>query len=258
MIRQQVDSRMGRFEELLTQLVANSAGTNNAQKQFGQLIARPSDLRTLCDGLLTDVATPPLWSRHLNTHDISNAWDPSVEYRPCPCIRRRNIQRHERYLGPLVFETETSKIKHHAPECLYSQLKPLEQKTKRGLGITIPGVQMLLRKAIRVSLFLSTGTRGLNWGQNVSWIATVDPEISPAFRIADTAVMAIRFGVLTAEECQAVLESCWRRIFWCYAQKTASPTDVDRKGITILGQFVDGAWVRSKPNPHHSRSFGLC
>lgn len=243
LIQQQVDSRMGRFEELLTQLVvANSAGTQTAQKQFGQLLARPSDLRTLCDGFLSTGPHQSPQSNLFATQNELQAPGMSMGYRPCPCMRRRYTQRHSRSFGPLVFDTETCEIRHHAHGCPFSQLTPPEKQAKRWLSVSVPGVQGLLKKAVRLSFGLSTGAGGSTFSQSLSWVANVDPSTSPAFRISEIAIQAIEGRYtrdLSVTEIHTVLESCWRRIFWCYAEKTASPTDVDEYGRTILGKVVD-------------------
>lgn len=235
MMRQQVDNRLGRFEELLTQLVAaNSAGTQSTQKQFGQLLARPSDLQTLCDRLLSRGPHQTSETSPFGTRNVSQAR--GIGYLPCPCTRRRYTQRHSRSLGPLVFDTETREIKHHAAGCPLSQLTPPEKQAMKWLSVSVPGVQGLLKKALRLSFGLSTGAGGSTFSQSLSWVATVDSNTSPAFRIAEIAIEAIRE---IDSEVNTFLESCRRRIFWCYAQKIASPTDVDEKGVNILGQIVD-------------------
>lgn len=253
-----IETRLERFEGLLTQTAESTEDDSSANRQVARLVARPSDLRAMCDGLLSST------SRQSEVKglpkDAEGQWSGfSGKFRPCYCTRRRKLLRNKSSWGPLFLETESVQTVYHTPECPLSRTKPPELQSKRAFGVTIPAVQRIVQNAVYVSLSLSFGAGGSTFGQSIDWTATVDRSRSPAFKIATVAQDVFHdYGALriSLQEAQRLLESCWRRLLWCYDQKMASPSDVNGCGQTVLATVVSARIaddVSCSPSPDMSR-----
>ncbi|KAF5558892.1 hypothetical protein FPHYL_7233 [Fusarium phyllophilum] len=148
----------------------------------------------------------------------------------CSCKTQR-VRYSQRYWGPFTVEAEVRSRDHHAPECLMSKLPASTRRTKRILSLMIPTSQRLWARASRVSLSFTTGAGILGLGQKLTWVATVDEDSSPAFRMVRT----IRFYEhLQLKDMRIMLASCLRRLVWCYINYHASVTDVNMNGDSII------------------------
>lgn len=149
----------------------------------------------------------------------------------CGCMTRR--KRSDRVgWDNLSMVTETSSSDHHTPECPLSKRPPAKSQTRR-LRFSVPIVQSIWKSAARISLSLTTGAGGFNFGQRLTWVATVDSALSPTFRILELAMQAFDTS-LPNGDLQGLLESCFRRLAWCYATRQASVTDVNERGQSML------------------------
>ncbi|KAF5985466.1 hypothetical protein FBULB1_2895 [Fusarium bulbicola] len=148
----------------------------------------------------------------------------------CSCQTQR-VRYSQRYWGPLLLEAEVRSRDHHAPECPMSKLPVSTRRTKRVLSLLIPTGKRLWGRASKVSLSFTTGAGILGLGQKLTWVATVDENSSPVFRMVRT----IRsYEHLQRKDTNTLLASCFRRLIWCYANYHASVTDVNEDGDTLL------------------------
>ncbi|TEA12171.1 hypothetical protein C8034_v006580 [Colletotrichum sidae] len=145
--------KLDRVEELLMQL---SRGSRDTNRQVGQLVACPSDLQDLCDGVFS-LPLPDLDSSSGTDTRAIRPRSLISSTRGCLCSKRKRMQQSTKSFGPLFFESEMSETRHHAPNCPWSRVAPPVQQHKKGFGVTIPAVHRILRRAIRASLCMSTG-----------------------------------------------------------------------------------------------------
>ncbi|WJG34384.1 uncharacterized protein FOBCDRAFT_194209 [Fusarium oxysporum Fo47] len=153
------------------------------------------------------------------------------------CICRKNYKRRERrQWGPFIVENEMSFTDYHSPGCPFSTQQPLKQQTKRTLKFPIPFIDKRWRNTGQFSLFLTAGTGGMGFGQSLAWVETVDTGQSPSFKIVEIAIC--HQPLTTNEDSEALLLSCYRRLKWCFANRRASITDVDRSGRSIVDHIT--------------------
>ncbi|KAI3574414.1 hypothetical protein IWW34DRAFT_705882 [Fusarium oxysporum f. sp. albedinis] len=153
------------------------------------------------------------------------------------CICRKNYKRRERrQWGPFIVENEMSFTDYHSPGCPFSTQQPLKQQTKRTLKFPIPFIDKRWRNTSQFSLFLTAGTGGMRFGQSLAWVETVDTDQSPSFKIV--AIAMCHQPLTTNEDSEALLLSCYRRLKWCFANRRASITDVDRSGRSIVDHIT--------------------
>lgn len=149
------------------------------------------------------------------------------------CVCRKTCKRRERrQWGPFIVENEMSFTDYHSPGCPLSTQQPLKQQTKRTLKFPIPFVESRWRNASHFSLFITAGTGGMDFGQSLAWVETVDRSQSPSFKIVEVAMDLQRLP--TDNDRETLLLSCYRRLKWCFADKRASITDVDKSGRSIV------------------------
>lgn len=108
------------------------------------------------------------------------------------CVCRRSYRRRERrQWGPFILENEISFTDYHLPGYPLSTQQPLEQRTKRTVKFPIPFTQSRWRNASHFSLFFTAGTGRMSLGQNLTWVATVDRDQSPSFKIVEVATRGL-------------------------------------------------------------------
>ncbi|KLO81182.1 Uncharacterized protein LW93_4756 [Fusarium fujikuroi] len=149
------------------------------------------------------------------------------------CVCPKSYKRRERrQWGPFIVENEMSFTDYHSPGCPLSTQEPLKERTKRALKFPLPFIGSRWRNTNQFSLFFTAGTGGMSFGQNLSWVATVDSDQSPSFKIMKLALH--RQYLLTHEDCGVLLSSCYRRLKCCFSNRKASITDVDKYGRSIV------------------------
>ncbi|CZR32753.1 uncharacterized protein FPRO_01958 [Fusarium proliferatum ET1] len=149
------------------------------------------------------------------------------------CFCRKSYKRCEqRQWGPFIVEKEISFTDYHSPGCSFSTQEPIKEQTKRTLKFPIPFSQRHWRNISQFSLFFTAGTGGMSLGQHLTWVTTVDSLQSPSFRIVELAMNVGRLS--TDSDREVFLWSCSRRLKSCFADKSASITDVDKFGRSIV------------------------
>ncbi|CVL03799.1 uncharacterized protein FMAN_14989 [Fusarium mangiferae] len=148
----------------------------------------------------------------------------------CCCKTQRSRFSQNRW-GPFLLEVEISSRDHHAPECPMSKLSAVTHHTKRVLNLSLLTSLKLPGRASRFSLAFTTGAGILGLSQKLTWVATVDEDSSPVFRIAR---MMEKYNRLPRKDMRILLASCLRRLVWCYVNSHASVTDVNKNGDSII------------------------
>ncbi|CVL11712.1 uncharacterized protein FPRN_14912 [Fusarium proliferatum] len=232
-------SAESKIDEILTHL--RNAGT--AQSQVARLVSYPQDLQILCDAVSNAAFNqrPPSELPALqpvrSDSRLSNA-TPGF----CRCAKRQDLQRKAGRWGLVFLETELKRTTYHAPECPLSQVMTSKQQKTRVLGVSIPNILGILTAAVGVSVSLTTGAGGFSMGQNITWAATVDDNSSPSFKIVRTlcALKTWREPSLGSKECEMIARSCVRRLHLCYANRQASPLDINSNGDSVLDILASG------------------
>ncbi|RBA18146.1 hypothetical protein FPRO05_11162 [Fusarium proliferatum] len=147
----------------------------------------------------------------------------------CSCKTQRSRFSQTRW-GPFLLEVEISSRDHHAPECPMSKLSAATHQTKRVLNLSLPTSLKLPGRASRFSLSFTTGAGILGLSQ-LTWVATVDEDSSPVFRIVR---MMEKYNRLPRKDMHILLASCLRRLVWCYVNSHAAVTDVNKNGDSII------------------------
>ncbi|QKD62862.2 uncharacterized protein FOBCDRAFT_193659 [Fusarium oxysporum Fo47] len=148
----------------------------------------------------------------------------------CSCKTQRT--RYSRNLwGPFLVEAEIRSRDHHAPECPMSKLPAATRQTKRVLNFSIPTLQNYWRSASKVTLSFTTGAGILGIHQTVTWIATVDMQVSPVFRLVRSVTYYIH---LQHTDMRMLLDSCFRRLVWLFTKHYGSAMDVNERGHSVL------------------------
>ncbi|PCD46477.1 hypothetical protein AU210_001883 [Fusarium oxysporum f. sp. radicis-cucumerinum] len=164
------------------------------------------------------------------------------------CICRKNYKRCERrQWGPFIVENEMSFTDYHSPGCPFSTQQPLKQQTKRTLKFPIPFIDKRWRNTSQFSLFLTAGTGGMGFGQSLAWVETIDTDQSPSFKIV--AIAMDHIYLIWNGDSEALLLSCYRRLKWCFANRRASITDVDRSGRSIV-DYATSRFCILQPGEH--------
>ncbi|KAF4442048.1 hypothetical protein FACUT_2271 [Fusarium acutatum] len=224
-----------KIDEILTHL--RSAET--VQTQVAQLVSYPEDLRILCDA----VSNVSLRSEPPNSHttrSITGQRGRAQEL--CNCAKRQAIRRRRARLGLIYFETELKRITHHAPECSLSQVVTTTEQKRNVVGVSIPNILNILTSAVGVSISLTTGAGGFSLAQNITWSPTVDESLSPAFKLV-RALCDLKIWTepsLGKKEYEMIAKSCVRRLHLCYANRQASPLDMNSNGESVLDILASG------------------
>ncbi|KAF5642507.1 uncharacterized protein FTJAE_3664 [Fusarium tjaetaba] len=191
---------------------------------------------------VSDLTSRYSFNANLLQNSASESFNPSIQttsYQSgdsmtfdafCSCKTQQTRFSQHRW-GPFVVEAEIRSREHHAPECPMSKLPASTRRTKRVLSLSIPTSQKLWRRASKVSLSFTTGAGILGLGQKLTWVATVDADSSPAFRMVRTIGF---YEHLQLKDMRILLASCLRRLVWCYANYHAYVTDVNKHGDSII------------------------
>ncbi|KAG9494889.1 hypothetical protein J7337_013118 [Fusarium musae] len=228
-----------KIDEILTHL--RSAET--IQTQVTQLVSYPKDLQILCDAVSNVSLRSEPRSMPLNPHTTRSVTGQRGRTDDlCNCAKRQAIQRSRTRLGLMYFETEHKRITHHAPECPLSQIVTSTEQKRNAVGISIPNILNILTNAVGISLSLTTGAGGFSLAQNITWSPTVDESLSPAFKIVRALcdLKTWREPSLGKKEYEMIAKSCVRRLHLCYANRQASPVDMNSNGESVLDVLASG------------------
>ncbi|KLP04221.1 uncharacterized protein FFB20_00728 [Fusarium fujikuroi] len=228
-----------KIDEILTHL--RSAETT--QTQVAQLVSYPKDLQILCDAVSNVSLRSEPRSMPPNPHTIrSITAQRGRAHDLCNCAKRQNIQRSRARLGLIFFERELKRTSHHAPECPLSQVVTSTEQKRNAVGISIPNILNILTSAVGVSISLTTGAGGFSLAQNITWRPTVDDSLSPAFKLVRALcdLQTWREPSLGKKEYEMIAKSCVRRLHLCYANRQASPLDMNSNGESVLDVLASG------------------
>ncbi|KAK1564256.1 uncharacterized protein LY79DRAFT_136399 [Colletotrichum navitas] len=222
-------NQQNRFEEILTEMARGSANHRARDVETARLIAKPADLKTMCDAILQPQA---------QIERIATSGIPIMNDRLCPCVRRRSLQRAESTWGPIFYTKLRRLTMHHLPGCPWQTLTPTECQQIRAFGFRIYKIGSLLEDAIRLSCSLSFGAGGLSINHGIDRIATVSDDRSPVFKIQEIIVNCLEKKILDFREKKKFAEECFKSILWCYSEKLACPSDVDGDGATLAMRLM--------------------
>ncbi|KAJ4864201.1 hypothetical protein T069G_00731 [Trichoderma breve] len=220
-----------KLDDLLDRLQQNNtAGAAalyeaNPRVAIYKLAYKPSNLAALCASLESTTNV-------LRTAPIAEAsW--------CPC-RRHIVHRTKRisWLPWDFWDDEILRFEHYKG-CKYFRSNGDERSRTRRLRVT-----SLIRNAVIITLYTSTGAGGQSLGVNLEYRVTVDRMVSPAFRV-----------ISVLEECADMLcfplmqgaqrtngQTQWKKLAFSAGQKIeylfrlgkASPKDVDSRNKSLL------------------------
>ncbi|KAK1983654.1 hypothetical protein LZ30DRAFT_473910 [Colletotrichum cereale] len=220
-----------RIEEILIGMARRSVNPGAQEVEVARLVAKPADLKTMCDAILQPQA---------QMERIATSSNPSMRDQLCPCVRRRSLQREERSWGPIVFTKVKRLTKHHLPGCPWLNLAPPECRQTRDIRFKLRDIGPLLEGAIHLTWSLSFGAGGLSIKHGINWNATVSEDCSPVFKIGRTLLMGLMWEFYDFKEKKRFVEECLKSILWCYSQKLACPSDVDDRGASLPTRLLTG------------------
>ncbi|KAF4501669.1 hypothetical protein FAGAP_2122 [Fusarium agapanthi] len=213
------------------------------QTQVARVVSYPKDLQILCDAVSKVSLRSEPRSMPPNPHTIRSITRQRGRAQElCNCAKRQHIQRSRARLGLVFFETESKRITHHAPECPLSQVVTSTEQKRNAVGISIPNILNILKSAVGVSISLTTGAGGFSLAQNITWSPTVDESLSPAFKLirALCDLKTWKEPSLGKTEYEMIATSCVRRLHLCYANRQASPLDMNSNGESVLDVLASG------------------
>lgn len=202
------------------------------EQTLGRLLAKPSNLRTLCDEF--DVGNLAVSPRRQSQQIVGASASSSMvltEYSGslarCFCRPRRHFSRRQTQWGPFQVYREDDVRNAHLPDCEMSSFVP--RNGRYSLNLEFAGLRHLLKKAVGVSLSISFGAGGSSLGQNLTVRNTVDSNTAPAFQILDTLEQALFH---TNGEGRRLLwpefiKLAIGKLVECFREGCAMPTDFD-------------------------------
>ncbi|RKL41589.1 hypothetical protein BFJ72_g5481 [Fusarium proliferatum] len=231
------------FNTKIDEILAHLRSAETVQTQVAQLVSYPKDLQVLCDAVSNVSLRSEPRSLPPNPHTIRSITDQRGRAHDlCNCAKRQNIQRSRARLGLIFFETELKRTSHHAPECPLSQVVTSTEQKRNAVGFSIPNILNILTSAVGVSISLTTGAGGFSLAQNITWSPTVDDSLSPAFQLV-RALCDLKTWTepsLGKKEYEMIAKSCVRRLHLCYANRQASPLDMNSNGESVLDVLASG------------------
>ncbi|KAF4499507.1 hypothetical protein FAGAP_4297 [Fusarium agapanthi] len=225
------DERLSTTQQDVRELLILTRDSEDSKLLLRTMSQQISDLtsRTSVTANLLQNPVSHTFISHIETTSYQGGG--SMAFNAFCSFQTQRVRYSQRYWEPLLLEAEVRSRDHHAPECPMSKLPASTRRTKRVLSFLIPTGQRLWGRASKVSLSFTTGAGILGLGQKLTWVATVDEDSSPVFRMVRT----IRsYEHLQRKDTNTLLASCFRRLVWCYANYHASVTDVNEDGDTVL------------------------
>lgn len=262
-----VDRRLENFEELLTDMARRTElQLTTADLESARLAARPSNLQAMCDGLRGFANTSEEMLKYEVGQEHYNFEGRMIRNTTrCSCkdyCRRNN---HQIRWGPVKFKAKNQRVTRHSRDCPMEMFMDNENRSSLIFEVTIPMLQLITGKAVRLFWSLTSGRSGLHLHQRLNVNEVVDPDCSLPFRLGSFAE-----SVLSSPESQnflgpegrfRLLGAIWRRLLWCYLQNKAFPTDVNERGETLLYYLLQRMKVWSTQNmirPHRNSRADAC
>ncbi|KAI8635327.1 hypothetical protein F5Y19DRAFT_407376 [Xylariaceae sp. FL1651] len=241
-----IESRLKSFllQALDGQTSASSLGVQSVL--MGRLLSKPSllkDAHEAVDSVLDDQHELAVHQSGFRQNRASKT-DSSLMMTwnsACCCYRkRREVKRQSRTWSPFILTSDASSESRHHPYC--PCYRAGDTKGKQEWTVTFIGLRRLLSTAVSVGFSKTYGAGGGGISPIFRYCAMVDHAQSPAFRIVSVmadamhALLWVREG--KPEIFRKVLSHGISRVQTVYANGTASPSDVDSTGATILDSFV--------------------
>lgn len=230
-----------------------------ATKFIGQLVARPGNLRAVCNTVVPVYAervatrsTPghigneshilPTHSDRIASpsnqtfaaHDsrtvnrLATLLPPNMV---CLCKRAgklgRQVQRRSQFWGPLYLYQDTDTMQH-LPRCPFHQVATKQRDQTTGMRVT--GLKYLLGAAIEISFNMRSGAGGWGISPAFTYYPTVDTKSAPAFRIVE--LMKELFYRISRED--------W---YICHNDKPAS-MDNPTETVPVMDESTRARFVR--------------
>lgn len=202
----------------------------------GRLIARPNNLRSLCN----ELSSLPRGSESF-TYFKSASLQSSINLGNASYIygRRKRRRRQRIRWGPFEFYDEDTLTEENLPDSNISQAI----SRHRSIGLKYLGAANLLSRAVNIAFSMSSGAGGFSIAPSFTYYATVDERTAPAFRLLD--LLRRHLVSLETKEAhfQGIAQAVFGKIFMLYRERRASYTDVNFNNRTILhvvGDLVCG------------------
>lgn len=239
----------------VTRIYESLNSGRSSSRMLGQLLAKPSDLKVLCDEVvsvernLTNNFAHEQSSVAVATNQLSRNFTPGLSSYHCLCRDRRKFRRQATRWGSLELYGQETVEEFHFPDCARSQV--VLKRHQKAWGMRYTGLISLLGKAVEISFAMTSGAGGGSMGPMFTYYATVDPTISPAFQviglIGDIArELGAREYIITAEnetfryqwlrsgQWQRLVETGSKKIQKLFRNRAASPTDLNPQNQSLV------------------------
>ncbi|KAI1075182.1 hypothetical protein F5B20DRAFT_397169 [Whalleya microplaca] len=215
-----------RIEEMISSLsnlikplppTTNPGSSNQAKMVLDRLIAKPSQLKEICDTVL----------------------DKDV----CFCNRRRSYQYSYTKFGPFLFRKQVIVMSGHTTECKYAGIN-LSQ-TSRSFQLVATGLRNVVSKAIFFSMSTTTGAGGQSINPKLSYLTMVDERTSPIFRVVN-----LLFGLgsaLSYTDRIKVVDLGIKKVLQLYQEKKADPHEINIRGQSFFHIWAELESKLDKP-----------
>lgn len=238
---QESTQMIAELQRVMQTLVEKTTSPNNGTLEgniAAMMVSKPSLLRDAHGIVGSDCGesqpTPPgLQERH--QYGPWMDWHRNRE-KQCGCWLRRKVTQSKFCVLSISLPHETIVEMQHTPDCPSARIARVE--IQRKISILYTGLRRILSTAVSASFHLSYGAGGYSISPTFRYFAMVDPEKSPAFRLATVLICYLWLleNVGTQEEIANHFYSNLRRI---YDAGYASPTDVDEDGNTLENAIAE-------------------
>jgi hypothetical protein len=235
-----LESLMGSFVLQFSDGRPPSTSTSVERRLIGTLVSKPSLLKDIHD----TVDSVPYESHEMVHQKPKDPWSGYLRAVPpeidpwyqitCICKPQQTVQRFSTRWPSFTFTSTTViKSKHHSTCPLH---KAVRRKRKQQYEVTFTGLRNLLNTAVTAGFSLSFGAGGCSIAPSFQYFAMVDEAQSPAFRIIGevATVMGGWHSELNEKTINAVLVHALSRLNAIYIKRTASPSDVNHAGETVM------------------------
>lgn len=199
----------------------------------GRLIAKPNNLRSLCDEFSSLPTGSESYTKEPLASFKSTLLQSSINLGNASYIygRRKRRQRQRIRWGPFEFYEEDTLTEENLPDSNISQAI----NRHRSIGLKYMGAANLLSKAVNVAFSMSSGAGGFSIAPSFMYYATVDGRTAPAFRLLYLLHEHLIFSLAKRKaHSQRFAEKVLEKIFVLYRERRASYTDVNFENCTIL------------------------
>ena len=231
----------------------------NNQQKLARLIAKPSQLKELCqitDEQITSTTLNDVDHSHSNFQLNSLFFEkqpgdlgPTEPARlGCLCQKRRFIHQKIATVPAWVFSSESSEVQHHLPDCPFRSCVASAKQSR--WEIRFAGLRRLISCAVGLSFSTSFGAGGFSLSPNFTYYPSVNSSTAPVFRILD---LLHWFLVLLpdpnpfrtcppdqkkieawAESFLEFIDLCVYNIIFLYTREKAAPRAIDEYGRSVL------------------------